>query len=410
MPKNPIDQISGNLAIVLNQPGDWDPPAGIHASKPVIPLHIGIPDPQHLPLTAIATASERLFASSEPDAWAYGFGPGFKPLREALADHWGEQFGTKKDPNYFQLTQGSSGAIDLIGRALINPGDVILMEFPCYMGSYRNFRALGAEIVFVNTDDQGIDIDHLRSQLDTLHDEGREPKFLYLISEFNNPTGVRLPMSRRKALLELSQAFDLLILDDAAYTELKFDTDSLEQSDPVPLLTTLAKGPNVITVGSLSKTLATGIRIGWIYASPEWQEIFGQMRFAMGLNQQAVRTVHTLIEDGTYHSHVKTMRLLYAKRMRCLTEAITEHCRDLVSMRQPEGGFYLWLKLACDHAEVWRHAYREGLHVIPGRNFCPKNPDIDHGGDYLRLAFPFTPMEQFDEAAQRLARAINQVR
>ncbi|MEL0093399.1 MAG: PLP-dependent aminotransferase family protein [Pseudomonadales bacterium] len=403
------ERISQNLSTVLNQPGDWDPPTGIQPKKPVIPLHIGIPDPDYLPLARLTSASQQLFANNESGTWTYGFGPGFKALREAIAAHWADQFGTVRDADHYQLTQGSSGAIDMVGRALINPGDVILMEYPCYMGSYRNFRALGAEIVFVQTDGEGIDIDHLRTQLEALNQQGRAPKFLYLITEFNNPTGACLAPHRRIELLKISQAFDLLILDDAAYAELRFDGRASEERAPSPLLATLANNRNIITVGSLSKTLATGLRIGWIYASPEWQEIIGQMRFAMGLNQQVVRVAHSLIEDGTYATHVQTMRLRYGQRMARLAAALADQCGDRISARLPAGGFYLWVKLACDHAEVWRAAYEEGLHVIPGRNFCPPHPEGSSPGDYLRLAYPYTPIDQFEEAASRLAAAISRV-
>ncbi len=404
-----IERISQNLSTVLNQPGDWDPPAGIQPKKPVIPLHIGIPDPDYLPLARLDSASRHLFSSNESGTWTYGFGPGFKPLREAIAARWADQFGTEREADHFQLTQGSSGAIDMLGRALINPGDVILMEYPCYMGSYRNFRALGAEIVFVQTDEEGINIDHLRTQLKALSQQGRAPKFLYVVTEFNNPTGACLAPHRRVELVQISQAFDLLILDDAAYAELRFDKATSEDQKPSPLLATLADHRNIITVGSLSKTLATGLRIGWIYASPEWQEIIGQMRFAMGLNQQVVRVAHSLIEDGTYSAHVQMMRARYGQRMARLAAALKDQCGDKIYTRLPTGGFYLWLKLTCDHTEVWRAAYEEGLHVIPGRNFCPPHPEGSSPGDYLRLAYPYTPIDQFEEAARRLAAAISRV-
>ena len=117
------------------------------------------------------------------------------------------------------VTQGSSGAIDMLGRSLLNPGDVVFMEYPCYMGTYRNFRSLGARIEFIRSDSGGIDVDHLRERVLALNSAGQVLKFVYTIAEFSNPTGARLSNPRRKALLELSSEFDLLVIDDAAYAE-----------------------------------------------------------------------------------------------------------------------------------------------------------------------------------------------
>ena len=400
------DKLSGSLTAILNDMGDWDPPPEVSPEQPVIPLHIGIPTPDCLPLDAMQDIADQVLQDRDPSTWAYGFGPGYLPLRTALAAHWSATFGTVNDPDYFQVTQGSSGAIDMLGRSLLNPGDVVFMEYPCYMGTYRNFRALGAQIEFIRSDSGGIDVDHLRERVLALTSAGQVLKFVYTIAEFSNPTGARLSNPRRKALLELSSELDLLVIDDAAYAELDFDTAPSSPSTDYPFLGRDAPSHRVISVGSLSKTLATGLRIGWIHASPNWQQLFGQMRFAMGLNQFSVRLASGLFASGAYARHVDQMKQHYCDRMTQLHDAVLKHCGDKVRVIKPLGGFYLWVQVPTDHVTVWKTAYKKGIHVIPGRNFRPESGAPEPPKDYLRLAYPFTPIEDFDEAGQRLNAAI----
>ena len=202
------------------------------------------------------------------------------------------------DADWFQLTNGSSGAIDLVCRTLINPGDVIIAESPTYMGTLRNFRGMQADIRAVPVDKDGIDIEVLAQLIDTLEEAGKYIKLIYTISTFQNPTGATLSLARRKALLRLAAGHGILILDDDAYGELHF-----ARSPPQSLLS-LSGGHGVITVGTFSKTLATGLRIGWIVGQPSIVALFNNMRFAMGLNQLMVRVIARYMDEGVFDEHV----------------------------------------------------------------------------------------------------------
>jgi len=386
----------------LDRPGDWDPPAGVTSKRKVIDMTIGIPDASSLPKSALLKSAKKVVDVPGDGAYTYGFGMGYTRLRAQLADRYTRRKGLEVDGNWFQLTNGSSGAIDLICRTLINPGDVIISESPTYMGTLRNFRGVLANIHSVPVDKDGLIIEALDRKIRHLKDAGKTIKFIYTISTFQNPTGACLSLERRIELLRLAAEHDILILDDDAYGDLYFD------KTPPTALSTLSGGYGVITVGTLSKVLATGLRIGWIHAEPEMAEIMGKMRFAMGLNQISVRLISDYMSDGSLDHHIDEVRKLYARKMHLLCDNLTRYATEHLSFDAPGGGFYLWLKLreGLSAESVWRTAAEEGVSLTRGTSFFPdKNPDTE----YLRIAFPWTPLDQLEEGARRLAGACERV-
>lgn len=298
----------------------------------------------------------------------------------------------------YQLANGSAGAIDLICRALIEPGDVILCESPTYMGTLRNFYGVGAVVKAVPMDAGGMDIDALERTIIEVSGCGQTIKFIYIIATFQNPTGATLGVPRREQLLALAAKHKILILDDDAYAEIYFG------DAPPPMLAQLSGGEGVLTVGTFSKVLATGLRIGWIAGPAALVELIGTMRFAMGLNQIMVRVIAGYMASGELDEHAKRIRVLYRTRMNRLADALDEHLGNFATFERPEGGFYLWLRLAQGLAaeDVWRAAAEEGVMLTPGVNFFPGRVDV---GSHLRIAFPWTPIDQLSEGARRLGRA-----
>jgi 2-aminoadipate transaminase len=344
-----------------------------------------------------------VFERADDAAYRYGFGPGYFPLRRYLAERRAQEDGTDAVPDRFQLTNGSSGAIDLIVRSLIDPGDVIIAERPTYMGTLHNFRGVQARIEGVPMDEQGLDTEALAELLDRLRREGARVKLVYTISAFHNPTGATLSLARREALLDLSARHDFLILDDEAYRELWYEK-------PAPAsLAQLSGGHGVITTGTFSKILATGLRIGWIHAPEPFIRMFGRMRFAMGQNQLALRIAAELATSGAIEDHVENMRALYREKMQRLAEPLRKHAGEWLTFREPEGGFYIWAKL-CDGMSgrsVWRTGFEEGVAVNPGDGFAMGEDKLD--GEYLRIAFSWTDRDQLEEAARRLGIACSRV-
>lgn len=399
--RSPLDVANRLSAPLYGTPGEWDLPADITPRQELLYLAVGIPDAQSLPREQLAAALARVLEKPGDLALRYGFGMGPERIREWLAARRSEQEDSDVDASWFQMTNGSSGAIDLVVRSVIDPGDVIIAENPTYMGTLHNFRGVGADVRCVPVDDRGLDTDALRILLDELRNEGRRVKLIYTISAFQNPSGVVLSETRRKALLSLACEHDALILDDEAYRELWFD-------EPAPrALSALSQGWGVITVGSFSKTVATGIRVGFIHARPELLALFGRMRFAMGQNQVGLRAFGEFLTSGQYEPHVEKVRGVYQRKRDLLHQSMLQAgLAQYLDWVPPAGGFYIWAKLRedLDREALWRTAVSEGIAVNNGRGFTPEGESR-----HVRIAYPWTPEENFAEAARRLRTACDRV-
>ena len=397
-PKSLANSLSAPL---YGTPGEWDLPQDVVPKKDLLYLAVGIPDTPSLPKEALADAAAKVITKPGDIALRYGFGQGPEGIRAWLAEHRSqlEQFAVT--PDWFQMTNGSSGAIDLVVRSLINPGDVIIAENPTYMGTLHNFRGVGAEMRYVPIDDEGLNTDALEELLITLKQAGKTVKLIYTISAFQNPSGAVLSTARREKLLGLAAAHNVLVLDDEAYRELWIE------HPPPRALSATAGGWGVITVGSFSKTVATGIRVGYIHARPELLALFARMRFAMGQNQFGLRTFGEFLADGHYPQHVKKMRAIYQHKRDLLHQAMQQVGLDqYLEWRIPAGGFYFWAKLkpGIERESLWRTAIHEGIAVNNGRGFAP-----DGESEHVRIAYAWTPESDFAEAAHRLRIACERV-
>lgn len=402
--RSPVEVANKFSGPLYGTAGEWDLPKGITPKKDLLYLAVGIPDETALPKKQLETASQLVFSKPGDAALRYGFGLGPQGIREWLARHRADVEGTDPiHPDWFQMTNGSSGAIDLIVRSLINPGEVIIAENPTYMGTLHNFRGVGADVRFVPIDEDGIQIDALEKLLGGLKAEGKTVKLLYAISTFHNPTGWTLSLERRQRILELALEHDVMILDDEAYRELWFDNEP-----PPPSFSTLADTYGVITTGTFSKTVATGIRVGWIHARPEMLALFSRMRFAMGQNQVGLRAMSEFLTRGEYQPHIEFVRNLYQEKRDILNAELEANVADYLEWHKPHGGFYFWAKLREDIPleALWRTAVHEGIAVNPGSGFSDGS---NSGPEHVRIAYAWTPKEQFAEAARRLRIACERV-
>jgi 2-aminoadipate transaminase len=398
-PRDIANKFSGPL---YGSAGEWDLPADITPKRDLLYLAIGIPDADSLPKTALDAASRRAHAKPGDLALRYGFGKGPSALRQWLAEHRNKLEGTHVTADWFQMTNGSSGAIDLIVRSMIDPGDVIISETPTYMGTLHNFQGVGADIRYVPMDRHGLRTDSLDSLLSQLREEGKKVKLIYTISAFHNPSSVTSTLERRLELLELAYKHDVMILDDEAYRELWYDTP------PPRAISALSDGYGVITTGTFSKTVATGIRVGWIHARPELLALFARMRFAMGQNQLGLRAFSEFLTAGEYEPHLTHIRRVYARKRDAIHRALSREVKDYMEWDLPEGGFYIWAKLkgGLQAEPLWRTAVSEGIAVNPSTGFSPGEA---YSEPCIRIAYPWTPIDEFDEAARRLRIACERV-
>ena len=389
---------------------DWGLPASaweIASRGEAISLAGGIPDPATLPKAALLEALGEALTSDDDGALTYGGGLGFAGLREQLAERSTRELGLPATAEHFMLTNGSAGGIALVCAALLDRGDIVVSESPTFSGTMRTLRGHGARIVTVPVDENGCCTDALAEVLARLEAEGRRAKLIYTIPNFHNPTGASLALERRRELVRLAAEHGALLLDDDPYGEIHF-----EEARP-PSLASLAGGRGVITVGTFSKTIATGLRVGWVQAEPQLIERFTRMRFDMGGSPLLHRMIAAFIESGAYADHVARVRPLYARKAEALQRGLREYAEPYADFRSPRGGFFLWVRLrgGLSADAVQREALAEGAVFPVGRAFFPDHAERDDdpgggsGNDRIRLAFSTASVADLDEAASRIARA-----
>lgn len=251
-------------------------------------------------------------------------------------------------------------------------------------------------------DQDGLITAELDALIGKLKDEGKSVKLIYTISAFHNPTGVTMSRSRRQALIEVAYRHDVIILDDEAYRELWYD------KPPPTAISALCDGYGVITTGTFSKTVATGIRVGYIHARPELLSLFGRMRFAMGQNQVGLRSFGEFLQNDQYEPHLKKIRDIYRTKRDAIDAALTREVSDYLNWTLPDGGFYLWasLKKGMTVDALWRTCVEEGIAINPGTGFSQANTAP---AECIRIAYPWAPIEEFDEAAKRIRIACERV-
>ena len=369
---------------------------------PPISLGGGIPDADTQPRQQLTDAVARVLAQPGDAPLVYGGPLGFEPLREEMGRYFARNHPSQPGADWFLLTNGAAGAIEAICASFLDPGDVVITEIPTFAGSLRTMRGKQAEVRGVGMDDQGIRIPDLDAAIDQAEAEGRQVKLIYTQPTFHNPTGLTMTLERRLELIELAARRQVLLMEDHAYSELYFD------QPPPPTLSELTDGWGVLTVGTFSKVIATGLRVGWVQARPEWIQAMVPARFDMGNSPLLHRMLHEYMVNGDFRDHVVEMRHLYRDKAAALQAACASFAEPYFSYTAPQGGFFLWLKLREGlTADGVRDCAAEDALIFPsGHRFYPGGDGGDDG-ESIRLAYSWPPVETLEAAADRLGRAFD---
>ena len=364
-------------------------------------LNAGVPDHASLPVDAIADAVGRALRDDAAGALTYGGAQGFEPLRAWIADREAEEGGLALGPANVTLCSGSAHAIDNIAATFLGPGDVAVTSAPAYPGAIRAFRARGARIAAVAQDEHGMRADALDAALDRAAAGGATAKLIYLVPTYDNPSGATVPLARREEIVEVAARHGALIVEDDAYAGLDFDRP------PPASLFAVARGRGVLRVGTASKTVATGLRVGWVVGAEEAIRRVVFTRLDNGSSPLVLRALHAYHEGGTHEAHLERIRALYRERRDAAAEAVRAAFGELASFVTPAGGFYLWLRLADGiKASALRDAAAErGVAVTAGTLYAPDGADERH----VRLAYPTLPPDVLREAIARLGEACAEV-
>ncbi len=377
-------------------------PIGQRVDQPgIIDLGWGHPDPDLLPVDEIRRAYDGALSRFGAQALEYGHIAGPGPLLEWLIDRIGRHEGRSPSPDELLITSGISGGLDLVLSALTRPTDTVLVESPTYYLAIRILRDHELNLVPVPCDDKGMIVAALADQLSNLNRSGVRPRLLYTVPTFNNPSGTSLAEERRQALVELAVAEGLVILEDDVYRELAYD------GPPPRSLWSLAPSGTVARLGSFSKSLAPGLRLGWLTAGRDLILRLAQsglLDSSGGINPITSLAVFTLCEVGDFEAHVSRLCHAYRERRDALVAGLHQHLPAGCRCNPPAGGFFLWVALpsGIDAQLLLPKAEATGTSFQPGHRFHTDG----RGQHNLRLAFSLYPPSKLIEAAKRLGDAI----
>ncbi len=357
----------------------------------------GFPNAATFPTEELAEIATRLVRDEPGLALQYTASEGIASVREYLVERTAKLQGREPAHDELMITSGGMECIDLICRALVNPGDDVAVEGPTYLGAIMAFRGYGAELTGVPMDADGLDVDWLTERLEA----GYRPKLIYIIPEFQNPTGRTLALERRHALIDVCRRFGVLIFEDVAYRELSFDGTAL------PSLWSLA--PDVVLqAGTFSKIFCPGIRMGWAVGP---REVVTQLVIGKNCTDQCSgalgqRLVEEYGRSGLFGQRLPAARALYESHWNALRAALEEHMPDGCSWSEPTGGMFTWLRMpeGIDSVELRPAATAGGVAYVPGAPFYVD----DEGANEVRLSFSALDEESLAEAARRLAGVIAQ--
>jgi 2-aminoadipate transaminase len=357
----------------------------------------GQPDPDLLPVDGIRRAASAALDEFGPTALAYGAAEGPWPLLHWIRKRQRQAEGLEIDVSEIVGTAGNSDGLDQICTLFTTPGDTVLVESPTYHLALRIMRDHRLDLRPVAMDAHGLSVDRLEALLDDLSREGRKPRLLYTVPTFHNPSGVTLGLDRRRALVNLAAERDLLIVEDDVYRELAYDGPA------PPSLYALAPRGTVLRLGSFAKSLAPGLRLGWLNGSAEHAHRVADsgLRDSGGsTNFYAGMVVSAFCRSGDFDRHVTRLKDAYRGRRDVLLSSLAEELPAGCSVSAPGGGYFLWVTLPAhvQGHELARHADDYRVSFIAGRTFC-----IDAAGDNaLRLAFSLMKPDALVEGARRL--------
>ncbi len=371
----------------------------------VISFAGGLPAPDVFPVDRFQEACRRVLEYNAHTALQYGATEGYEPLREMIARHLSRYSIRAKAENVL-ITSGSQQALDLIGKLLLNPGDKVLVEAPTYLGALQAFNAYGAEYVSVQSDNDGLRTELLEPSLRL------GPKFMYVLPNFHNPAGTTLSEGRRHELVLLADKYGIPIVEDDPYGQLRYegehlpplvvlDRENLRRDDGYSL-------GNVIYLSTFSKTLAPGLRLGWIVAPPDVIAKLVQIKQGADLHTSTfIQMVsYEVAKEGFLDEHVKLIRKVYGARRDAMLDALKHNFPSEVKWTHPQGGLFLWVTLpaSMDCQSLFEEALKQNVAFVPGDVFYA-SPNGE-GGHHFRLNFSYMQPELIREGIKRLGAAV----
>lgn len=356
----------------------------------IVSLAGGLPAAETFPVEAMRAACETVLRDAPREALQYAASEGYGPLREWVAAELGS-LGLRCDAGQVLITTGSQQGLDLIGKVLIDPGSAVAVEQPTYLGALQAFAPFEPEFVAIEGDDEGPQPEALRAAMAA----PRRPRFVYLLPNFQNPTGRCMSAARRAALADAALELGLPVVEDNPYGDLWY-----RQAPPPPLSARLGEG--AVYLGSFSKVLAPGLRLGYVVAPKALYPKLLQAKQAADLHTPGFnqRVVHEVIKSGFLKTHVPTIRARYAAQAAAMQEALAEHLPPGCRYNRPEGGMFCWVELPAglDAAALLPQAVQAGVAYVPGAPFFAR----EARANTLRLSYVTVSPERIEAGVRAL--------
>lgn len=361
----------------------------------VISFAGGVPSKELFPLKELREAF--LEVGEIADVFQYGPTLGFEGLREELLKHLKKSQGIHANLEEIMITHGSQQGIDIIGRALVDPEDIIVVAAPTYFVALNTFQIYEARFLQVGLDEEGLRTEELESLLR----KGEKIKLIYTIPTFQNPSGVTMSEERRKHLVELAEDFDFMIVEDNPYGELRYS------GSPVKAIKYFDKSGKVINLGTFSKIFVPGFRLAWIIASEELMEKLevGKLTTDVCSNTVGQYVTWAFMRKGLLEKHIQRLVEFYNPKRNAMIEALDEFMPENVSWTKPDGGMFIWLTIDdnVDTKEMLEDAVKRGVAYVPGKVFYA----LRGGENQMRLNFTFESVERIRKGVKILAKLIS---
>jgi 2-aminoadipate transaminase len=371
-----------------------------------IPLFAGHPSHDLLPILDIQQTIESAFGQA--DVWRmfdYGDEQGDPDLITFLVERFNRQENLDITSDNLMIVAGSTGGVTMITNLLTQPNDTILVDAPSYRDALHIFRDNQLDMHSIPIDEGGIIVAEMVKSLESLKAENRLPKFYYVVPNFQNPTGITLSQARREAIIELSQQYDFVIVEDDVYSDIRF------VDDIPPSFFALADGKNALRLGTFSKTLSPGLRLGWLLGDADQIQRFvtsGKLRMGGGANPFTAKIVADYCKSGAWDKHIQWLRGQYQTRRDIALTALSESMPASVTWTQPQGGYFIWVTLpeAIHVDDFEKIANQNSVYFSSGMGFFVNPND---GKRHIRLSFSFVPHDDIKRGIEVLGRLINEL-
>lgn len=365
------------------------------ADPEVVSLSAGNPAPDAFPAQALAEISERLMKENPVLALQYGLTEGYLPLRESLKKFMKEDYGIGRDFDELIITSGAQQVMDLMTKSLVNEGDEIVCEAPSFIGSLNTFRSYGAKLLGVPMEADGMNMEELEN---TLKSHGRI-RFIYTIPTFQNPSGITMSVEKRKKLYELAKKYNVLILEDNPYGELRYKGETL------PTIKSMDEDGIVVYAGSFSKVISPGMRVGWFVAPQEITQkmVVCKQGSDVHTNMWSQVLCHEFMTKYDFKGHLEYLRQLYSKKAEYTMELLRENLKGKITFGEIEGGLFIWCTLPehVDMPKFCMDAVKAKVCVVPGTAFLTDENQISHD---FRINFSTPTDEQLKKGIEILGK------